>query len=121
MQPVGAEGFGVTARLQEGRQFLDSEPDVLFARYGAGLQEWTVVGSIGHYGVTVSGAVNNSGLTRADGTVDRSGFVRFINQFVSFIGTQGFVDVPAEPGFSVVPLAVYRVVARSSLLPTSTP
>jgi hypothetical protein len=115
MQPVGAEGFGITARLQEGRQFLDSEPDVLFARYGAGLQEWTVVGSLGHYGATVSEAVDNSGLTRADGTVDRSVFVRFINQFVSFLGTQGFVDVPAEPGFSVVPLAVYRVVAQSSL------
>lgn len=117
MQPEGVDGFGITARLQEGRQFLDSEPDVLFARYGAGLQEWTVVGSIGHYGVTVDEAVDSSGLTRPDNTVDRSRFVGFINQFMSFLGTQGFVDVPAEPGFSVVPLAVYRVVAQSTLPP----
>ncbi|MGH3474348.1 MAG: hypothetical protein ACRDOT_05465 [Aeromicrobium sp.] len=119
LQPEDVDGYGITARLQEGRQFLDSEPDVLFARYGAGLQEWTVVGSIGHYGETVTEAVDNSGLTRPDGTVDRSGFVRFINQFTSFLGTQGFVDVPAAPGFSIVPLAVYRVVGQPDLPPTA--
>lgn len=117
MQPAGVEGFTVTARLQEGRQFLDSEPDVLFARYGAALQEWTLVGSIGHYGSAATDAFDNTGMVRGDGTVDRSVFVRFINQFVSFLGTQGFVDVPSAPGFSVVPLAVYRVVAKSNELP----
>jgi hypothetical protein len=32
----------------QGRSFLDSEVHLVFARYGVGLQEWTLVGIIGH-------------------------------------------------------------------------
>jgi hypothetical protein len=70
---------------------------VLFARYAAGLQDWTVVGSIGHYGqIVTDGVMDNSGLARADDSVDRSGSVRFINHFISYLGTLGFVDLPAD-------------------------
>lgn len=47
--PTEDERYSLGARLQEGRHFLDSDSDILFARYGVGLQEWTVVGTIGHY------------------------------------------------------------------------
>lgn len=47
LAPEGAGGGAITVRLQEGRQFLDTDTDVLFARYGVGAQEWTVVGQSG--------------------------------------------------------------------------
>jgi len=118
MRPTGLDSHVVTARLQEGRQFLDGDPEVLFARYGAGQQEWTLVGSLGHYGETVTeAATDDPALVDADGNVNRSRFAAFVNNFLSYLGTLGFIDVPAEPGFSVVPLAVYRVVGRSALSP----
>lgn len=44
------DGAGsVMLRLQEGRQYLDNDPDILFARYGVGSQDWTVVGTVGHH------------------------------------------------------------------------
>jgi hypothetical protein len=47
--PTTSDRIIIGARLQEGRAYLDSDPDILFARYGLGFQEWTLVGSIGHY------------------------------------------------------------------------
>jgi len=114
MRPTGIDSHVVTARLQEGRQFLDGDSEVLFARYGAGMQEWTLVGSVGHYGQAVdSSAIEDPGLVDPGGKVNRARFSTFVNDFLSHIGTLGFIDVPAEPGFSVVPLAVYRLVGES--------
>lgn len=110
MSPTGVDSHVVTARLQEGRQFLDGESDVLFARYGAEAQSWTLVGSIGHYGTTSEGVADGARLVDEDDNVNRSAFVSFVNSFMSYIGTLGFVDAPSEPGFSVVPLAVYRAI-----------
>lgn len=122
MRPTGVASHVVTARLQEGRQFLDGDPEILFARYGAGMQEWTLVGSVGHYGQTVdSSTIDDPGLVDASGNVNRSRFATFVNNFLSYIGTLGFIDVPAEPGFSVVPLAVYRIVGQPVLQPGPTP
>ncbi|MFE4645169.1 hypothetical protein [Streptomyces sp. NPDC056730] len=44
------KGVLINSRLQEGRQYLDSEAHILFARYGTERQEWTIVGGIGSYG-----------------------------------------------------------------------
>lgn len=111
MLPADVDSHVVTARLQEGRQFLDGDADVLFARYGASLQEWTMVGSIGHYGVDVeSFGTNDPGLADAEGNVNRSRFATYVNGLMSFLGNLGFIDAPKAPGFSVVPLAVYRVI-----------
>ena len=115
MRPAGVDTHVVTARLQEGRQFLDGDAEVLFARYGGGMQEWTLVGSIGHYGEAVAAdVISDPELVQPNGNVNRSRFAAFVNNFISYIGTLGFIDAPAEPGFSVVPLAVYRVVGRST-------
>lgn len=112
MSPAGVDSHVVTARLQEGRQFLDGESDVLFARYGAGVQSWTLVGSIGHYGTTSNEVGDGAKLVDDDERINRSAFVSFVNSFMSYVGTLGFVDAPAEPGFSVVPLAVYRAIGE---------
>lgn len=113
LRPTGNDTHTVTARLQEGRQFLDGDAEVLFARYGGGLQEWTLVGSVGHYGEVVGADVmNDNQLTDEDNNLNRSRFAAFVNGFMSHLGTIGFVDVPQFPGFSVVPLAVYRVIGQ---------
>lgn len=108
MRPTGDATHTVVARLQEGKQFLDGETDVLFARYGGGSQEWTLVGSVGHYGEVVDGDWAAFTLTDSEDNVNRSVFAELVNKLSRYLGTLGFVDLPQPPGFSVVPLAVYR-------------
>lgn len=111
MRPTGNSTHVVTARLQEGRQFLDGETDILFARYGGGFQEWTMVGSLGHYGELVGGDIA-AGLELVDsaGRINRSVFAEMVNKYSQLLGSLGFVDLPQAPGFSVVPLAIYRTI-----------
>lgn len=115
MTPTGTLGAIVTARLQEGRQFLDSDPEVLTARYGASEQEWTLVGSIGHYGQEPVADEDAPSLVNSDESVNRAGFAGFVNNFLLKLGSTGFIDLPQEPGFSVVPLAVYRLVGQQKV------
>ena len=93
MRPAKSERAIVTARLQEGRKYLDSDAEVLFSRYGVGLQEWTLVGSIGHYG---HGAAPESPslINEDDGSVNRADFVEFVNNLLLNMGETGFVDLP---------------------------
>lgn len=107
---VGEKSYVVSARLEEGRSFLDSEPDVLFARYGVGQQEWTIVGVVGHHGLPrVEPDFSSGNFIDSDGNVVRAAFSEFVNSFVQFLGGLGFVDLVQAPAFSVVPIAVYRV------------
>lgn len=111
LQPCSQRSYAVTARLQEGRAFLDSESDILFARYGTTPQEWTLVGSVGAFGSDLADFdPSKSSAVTAKGSVDRPGTAAFINEFLNFIGRLGFADLPQSPGFSVVPLAVYRTI-----------
>lgn len=110
LTPRGDE-IAISARLQEGRQYLETDAEILFSRYGITPQEWTLVGSIGAYAPQVD--VNK--LMKTEFTIDgerinRSRLANFVNEFVQFMGHQGFADLPQFPGFSVVPLAVYRVI-----------
>lgn len=97
----------VTIRLQEGRQFLDTDPDILFARYGVGAQEWTVVGTVGHH-PDPSASLDNPDFMTADDDIARGKFGRYVNQLGSVLGNLGFTDLPQAPGFSVIPWGVYR-------------
>lgn len=117
MRPTGNATHTVTARLQEGRHFLDGETDILFARYGGGHQQWTLVGSVGHYGEDVGGDIfGGFQLVDADDNVNRSVFAEMVNKLNHHLGTLGFVDLPQSPGFSVVPLAVYRVIGPANMM-----
>jgi len=103
-----AEGAGaITVRLQEGRQYLDTDADILFARYGVGAQEWTVVGTIGHHPLP-DPDMENADFKAADGHIRRADFGRYINQLGTLLGNLGFTDLPQAPGFSLIPWAVYR-------------
>ncbi|MEU0754427.1 DUF6414 family protein [Streptomyces albogriseolus] len=109
------EGVLIGSRLQEGRQFLDSEADILFARYGTEQQEWTVVGSIGSYGTKETG-LPAMDFTDADGNLNRAKFAEAMNAQMRNLGRLGFIDLPQHPGFSMIPLAVYRSIARSGVV-----
>lgn len=117
--PIGGDEVSIGARLQEGQQYLDSDPEILFARYGTGEQDWTLVGSIGHYG-----SANNAStlatpqLLSPEQRVLRARTAKFINNFMGLVGSHGFSDLPQSPGFSMVPLAVYRANPRLSFTPT---
>ncbi|MFJ9346238.1 hypothetical protein [Streptomyces sp. NPDC101237] len=107
--PVDDFDYSVSVRLNEGRQYLDSDSEILFARYGTQEQEWTLVGSIGHHADEGSTIFDEAGsFTDESGRVVRGRAAKFINRFLGFMGASGFSDLPQYPGFSVVPLAVYR-------------
>ncbi|MET8798226.1 hypothetical protein ABZV91_17560 [Nocardia sp. NPDC004568] len=117
LSPAGIEGPGISLRLQEGRQYLDAEPDVLFARYGLGVQEWTVIGTIGYHAEKTT--ESNMENIFDGGKLRRGVMTAGINEFLSSMGNIGFSEVAQEPGFSMVPIAVYRVIPKSAraLLP----
>ncbi|MFB4299713.1 hypothetical protein [Actinomadura sp. NTSP31] len=115
LTPTNYDALTVSARLQEGRQFLDSDPDVLFARYGTGKQEWTTVGMIGHYAELAPVNLDDASFIEGD-RILRGRTADFINKFMNLVGASGFTDLPQYPGFSMVPIAVYRaIVAPSSM------
>ncbi|MEV5344503.1 DUF6414 family protein [Streptomyces achromogenes] len=113
-----AKGVLINSRLQEGRQYLDSEADILFARYGTEQQEWTVVGSIGSYG-TEETSLPDMDFYNADGSVNRAQFAEVMNAQMRNLGRLGFIDLPQSPGFSLIPFAVYRSIPRSGAAMTT--
>ncbi|MFF6803533.1 hypothetical protein [Streptomyces sp. NPDC012616] len=112
---VPADGVLINSRLQEGRQYLDSEADILFARYGTEPQEWTIVGSIGSYG-TEETRLPEMNFYNDDGSLNRAKFADCMNAQMRNLGRLGFIDLPQHPGFSLIPLAVYRSIPRSGVL-----
>ncbi|MGH3942176.1 MAG: DUF6414 family protein [Pseudonocardiaceae bacterium] len=113
LSPTNEDQLVIGARLQEGRRFLDSETEILFARYGVGKQLWTLVGSIGHYARPEDMLQpKNLSLIDDENRVIRVRFANYINSYMRFAGSLGFADVPQYPSFSVVPLAVYRSIPR---------
>ncbi|MFE3587069.1 hypothetical protein ACFXOY_06040 [Streptomyces niveus] len=110
-----ASGSLVSARLQEGRQYLDTEAEILFARYGTEAHVWTLVGSIGSYG-TEETELPDMNFYRADGSIDRGRFAEAMNAQMRNLGRIGFIDLPQHPGFSLIPFAVYRTIPRGAEL-----
>ncbi|XMN08420.1 hypothetical protein ACK8N7_21480 [Streptomyces griseobrunneus] len=110
-----AEGVLISARLQEGRQYLDSEADILLARYGAEVQELTLVGTVGSYG-SEEGELPDQGFMKEDETVSRGAFAEVMNSQMRSLGRIGFIDLPQHPGFSLIPFAVYRAIPRPGAL-----
>lgn len=104
LRPAGTDGPIVSSRLEMGRRFLDSTPEVLFSRYGLVEQVWTVVGVIGQLGRQEPPSAET--IINSDGSVNRAKIVDLIAGLLH--GSAGLVDLPRGDGFSVVPFAVYR-------------
>lgn len=105
LRPSGPDGPIVSSRLEMGRRFLDSTPEVLFSRYGLVQQEWTVVGVIGQLGTQKPPPIGE-GIVNADSSVNRAKVVDLVAGLLH--EAAGLVDLPHDDGFSVVPFAVYR-------------
>jgi hypothetical protein len=100
--------------LQEGKRYLDAERDVLFSRYGLASQEWTILGTVGHYAAPPEDiSTDFDGFTTPENKLDRHRLVSTINALLSFIADQGLSDAPTYPGFSLVPIAVYRPIPHA--------
>lgn len=110
LTPEGEGAGSVTLRLQEGRQYLDTDPDVLFARYGVGAQEWTVVGTVGHHALPTPDLAQSSFMEGE--TIRRANFARYVTGLGTTLGNLGFADLAQEPDFSLVPWAVYRTIGK---------
>lgn len=108
LRPNDNETCVVSIRLEEGRSYMDSEADVLFARYGTGDQDWTVLGTIGHHASAEAPDLETADFMTTDSDISRSKFSAYVNRFLQLLGSSGFADLPQAPGFSVVPIAVYR-------------
>ncbi|MFJ9941310.1 DUF6414 family protein [Streptomyces erythrochromogenes] len=110
-----AAGVLISARLQEGRQYLDGEADILLSRYGAEPQEWTLVGSVGSYG-TEETELPDQNFMKDETAIDRGAFAAAMNSQMRSLGRIGFIDLPQHPGFSLIPFAVYRSIPRPGVL-----
>lgn len=114
-QPIDGGAPTIATQLQEGRRYLDVEVGTLFSRYGLGAQEWTVVGTVGYHAAAHSADFRAVDLT-VDGTVSRAQTLTLINTFLRFTQTLGLSGGVQAPGFTLVPLAVYRRIPGSALL-----
>ncbi len=110
MRPAGPNGPIISARLEGGRRFLDSSPEVMMSRYGLAEQEWTVVGVVGQLGSRMIPSVVDD-ITNSDTSVNRAKFIDLVGNFLG--ETAGLVDLPRAPGFSIIPLALYRTIGGS--------
>lgn len=110
LRPAGVEGPIVSARLEDGRRFLDSSPDVLMSRYGLSQQDWTIVGVVGQLGSKIAPSEFDQ-VANEDGSVNRAKFVDLVGQFLG--QSAGLIDLPQAPGFSIIPLALYRPIGES--------
>lgn len=110
----GSVGWTATARLQKGQQYLEAEPDILFSRYGTAPHDWTVVGTIGYFAdAPQSNSLDGMDFTNEDKSVSRTNFVTGLNALTTVVASLGFADSPAFPGFTIIPLAVYRMIPEA--------
>lgn len=110
MRPIVGGNATISARLQDGRTYFDSDRDVLFSRYGSTAQEWTVVGTVGQHALPSPPVEADVNIVDSDDTINRSKMISLVDQIIEKAAISGFVDRPQPPGFTVVPLAVYRTV-----------
>lgn len=96
LQPAGANGPAITARLEEGRRYLDSDPGVLFSRYGLAEQEWTLVGIVGHQAAKAE-PMQETVAESAGETFSRTGMIGIVQGLLAQMGLAGLIDMPQTP------------------------
>ncbi|WP_344414436.1 DUF6414 family protein [Pseudonocardia ailaonensis] len=115
LETDGGVGWTATARLQKGRQYLEADPDVLFSRYGTAAQEWTIVGSIGYFTESPEApSLTEASFLGPNNQISRAAFVAGLNSMLGFVAGIGMADAPPYPGFSIIPLAVYRSIPKAA-------
>jgi hypothetical protein len=98
--------FGLLSR-QPG--LLQDASEAIFAKYGAGLSEWTMVAQIANVPDESEERDVSDMPDFMDGTrLDRNKFEEFTDRFLGFIQRTGFASAPRFPEISVTPLAVFH-------------
>jgi hypothetical protein len=112
------DALAVAARFQQSRRYFDADSSIIASRFGLSKQNWTIVGTIGHYTrpVTevqvINNPVNARGALGSDGTFSRRYFIDMMSSMIQMFGAHGMSDIPQHPGISVIPIAVYRSFER---------
>ena len=106
-------------RLQRERRYLEADPAIIGSRFGTTPQDWTVVGTVGHYTQLPAevSAIQKSAIETLrefqDGAKEATGFsranfIKEVTKMLSELGRLGFLNVPQHPGMTIIPMAIYR-------------
>jgi hypothetical protein len=112
--PCGTEypTHNLVGILSQAPGLLQDDPDTLYAKYGYGASEWTVVSqvaSVASDDSTVERVSDDSILVQGS-EVQRQNFETVIDRFMLTVQRLGFSPAPRFPEISVTPLAVYHSV-----------
>lgn len=106
LSPSPSQNGSISVRLKEGSEYLESDPEILFAHYGVAPQRWSVVGTVRHLAQKAADMASPSFMD--EDNVHRAKFAQYANGMATVLGEVGFTGLPQRPGFSVVPWGVYR-------------
>jgi hypothetical protein len=89
---------------------LQDDPDALYAKYGYGLNDWTVVSQVANVPAEApkldADALNVDFMNGSQ--IQRNRFEEFIDRFMAFMQQLGFSAAARFPEISVQPLAIYH-------------
>jgi hypothetical protein len=111
--PCGMENgdFNLLGLLSDAEGALQDNADALYAKYGYGVTEWTVVSQIAN-APSLEAISADPGFTATEfmeGTrIQRHKFEDFLDKFMGFIQGVGFSSSARYPEISVQPLAIYH-------------
>jgi hypothetical protein len=111
--------LALSARFQQNRRYFDADADLIASQYGLSKQQWTIVGTIGHYSRPLTEVQVVTALANARGTLDAEGnftrryLISMMSNIIQHFGAVGLSDLPQHPGISVIPMAVYRSFERA--------
>lgn len=93
--------------LLDQAEYLGSERSVLFSRYGYTASAWTTVGIVTRLGGEQQTATP---FQLPSGAFNAKALAIMSTTLLQAIDSTGLTDAPIYPGFSITPLAVYRLV-----------
>jgi hypothetical protein len=118
IQPCGDQhlNFVLLGDLPEKSEYIDSERAILGARYGNEASEWTTVAIVARtieesppFDLNTFDSIN----LVSNGTgIDRAALERVLHGMSAYMASMGMSDAPPAPGIAVVPLAIYRTIAK---------
>ena len=110
--PCGLENadYNLMGILSKSEGVLQDNADALYAKYGYGLTEWTVVSQIANVPMpdSTAEAPGFGGDFMEGSQVQRHKFEEFIGQFMGFMQGLGFSTAARFPEISIQPLAIYH-------------
>lgn len=109
---VANSRFNLVGILSKEVGLLQDDPAALYAKYGYGVTEWTVVSQVANVPREAALSADEAFDVdfMRDQQIDRSKFEEFVDRFMGLIQQIGFSTAARFPEVSVQPLAVYHSV-----------